>query len=157
MDLPHWALGLRHPLSVEVVDGPPVHPHSTPPWLIVRYEHPARETQPPLTLTWYHGGKQPSLLDDELKAKWKSGVLFVGNKGMVLADYGRRTLLPDKDFAGFAPPQPFVKDSIGHHSEWIAAVKTGGATTCPFDYSGPLTEAALLGNVAYRVGKKLEW
>jgi hypothetical protein len=37
------------------------------------------------------------------------------------------------------------------------ACKTGALTTCPFDYSGPLTETALLGNVAFRVGKKLEW
>ena len=41
--------------------------------------------------------------------------------------------------------------------EWIEAIKTGGTTTCRFDYSGPLTETALLGNVAFRVGKKLEW
>ncbi|HYV29299.1 MAG TPA: Gfo/Idh/MocA family oxidoreductase [Candidatus Eisenbacteria bacterium] len=157
MDLPHWALDLRQPLSAEVVDGPPLHPDSTPPWLIVRYEHPARGEQPPVTLTWYHGGKQPSVLPDELKPKWKSGVLFIGSKGMLLADYGKRALLPEKDFAGFVPPAPFIKDSIGHHNEWIAACKTGGPTSCSFDYSGPLTETALLGNVAYRVGKKLEW
>jgi len=157
MDLPHWALDLRSPLTVEVVDGPPVHPESTPPWLIVRYEHPARGEQPPVALTWYHGGKQPALLADELKAKWKSGVLFVGNKGMLLADYGKRVLLPEKDFVGFTPPTPFIKDSIGHHKEWIEACKTGALTTCNFDYSGPLTETALLGNVAFRVGKKLEW
>ena len=47
--------------------------------------------------------------------------------------------------------------SIGHHEEWIQAAKTGGPTTCDFDYSGWLTEANHLGNVAYRVGKKLEW
>ena len=27
----------------------------------------------------------------------------------------------------------------------------------PFSYSGPLSETLALGNVAYRVGKKLEW
>jgi hypothetical protein len=157
MDLPYWALGLSQPLSVEPVDGPPVHPESTPPWLIVRYEYPARGDNPPVQLTWYHGGKQPALLSTDQAAKWKSGVLFVGKKGMLLADYGRRALLPEKDFEGFAAPAPFIKDSIGHHQEWIQGCKTGGTTTCPFDYSGPLTESALLGNVAYRVGQKLEW
>jgi len=157
LDLPHWALGLSRPLTVEPVDGPPVHPESTPPWLIMRYHYPARGESPPLQLTWYHGGKQPALLSTEQAAQWKSGVLFVGSKGMLLADYGRRTLLPEKDFDGFTPPTPFLKDSIGHHREWIEACKNGNPTTCPFDYSGPLTEAALLGNVAYRVGKKLEW
>jgi predicted dehydrogenase len=157
MDLPHWALELTHPISVEPVDGPPVHAESTPPWLIVRYDYPERGIKPAVRLTWYHGGKQPSSLSAEQAAKWKSGVLFVGEKGTLLADYGRHVLLPESDFEGFKPPAPFIKDSIGHHREWIEACKTSGPTTCQFDYSGPLTEAALLGNVAYRVGRKLEW
>jgi len=157
MDLPFWALSLRSPLTVEAIEGPPVHPESTPPWLVVRYEYPARATQPPVTLTWYHGSKHPSILPKDQYEQYKSGVLFVGEKGMLLSNYSSHVLLPEKDFADFTPPQPFIKNSIGHHKEWIEACKTGGPTTCGFDYSGPLTEAALLGNVAYRVGKKLDW
>jgi predicted dehydrogenase len=168
MDLPHWALGLRYCSSVEVVDGPPVHPESVPLWLILRYEYPARGNQPPVKLTWYHGGKQPEILPSILpeetdkkgnkkKADWPSGILFIGTKGMILANYGRHVLLPQKNFAGFEPPKPFIADSIGHHKEWIEACKTGGTTTCNFDYSGALAETVLLGNVAYRTGKKLEW
>ena len=160
MDLPHWALGLRQPLTAEVVDGPPVHAESVPPWLIVRYSYPAREAQPPVKLTWYHGGKQPPMLPDLLGDRpetWKSGVLFVGAKGRLLSDYSRHALLPEKDFRGFVPPPPSIPESIGHHQEWIQACKTGGRTTCGFDYSGPLTEAVLLGNVAYRVESRLEW
>ena len=77
--------------------------------------------------------------------------MFVGTKGTLLADYSRHLLLPEADFAGFEPPKPFITDSIGHHKEWIQACKTGDSTTCSFDYSGPLTEAALLGNVAFRI------
>ncbi|HYV28312.1 MAG TPA: Gfo/Idh/MocA family oxidoreductase [Candidatus Eisenbacteria bacterium] len=160
MDLPHWALGLRVPISAEVVEGPPVHAESTPPWLIVRYQYAARASQPAVTLTWYHGGKypQPPILSPELGEKWKGGgVLFVGKKGMLLSDYNNHVLLPEKDFEGFVPPKPSIPDSIGHHAEWIDACKTGASTTCNFDYSGALTEAALLGNVAYRVGQKIEW
>ena len=76
---------------------------------------------------------------------------------MLLADYGNHRLLPEKDYAGFLPPEPFIPNSIGHHNEWIAACKTEGPTTCNFDYAGALTETILLGNVAFRVGKKLEW
>ena len=47
--------------------------------------------------------------------------------------------------------------SLGHHAEWVHACKTGDPTLCNFDYSGKLIEHNLLGNVAYRTGKKLEW
>lgn len=39
----------------------------------------------------------------------------------------------------------------------MAACKTGSPTGCNFDYAGALTETVLLGNVAFRTGKKLEW
>jgi predicted dehydrogenase len=163
MDLPFWALGLKYPLSVEPVSGPPVHPESTPPWLIVRYEFPARKDAhiklplPALRLTWYHGGKRPEIVSDELFAKYKSGVLFVGEKGMLVSDYSKHALLTEDKFKDFAAPPPFIPNSIGHHKEWTQAIKTRGMTTCHFGYSGPLTETALLGNVAYRVGKRLDW
>ncbi len=66
-------------------------------------------------------------------------------------------LLPEAKFKGFEPPKPFIKNSIGHHKEWVEACKTGGETTCNFDYAGALTEAVLLGNVSYRCGKPLTW
>lgn len=159
MDLPFWALELKYPTSAEA-EGPEVNELSTPPWLIVRYQFPAlKKGGNPLALTWYHGGKQPGpdLLPPQLAEKWKSAVLFVGEKGQILADYNRRVLLPEKEFANFQAPAKTIPDSIGHHNEWIAACKGQGTTTCPFDYSGPLSETALLGNVAFRTGQKIVW
>nr|CAA9241104.1 GH109 [uncultured Armatimonadetes bacterium] len=156
MDLPHWALDLRHPLTVEA-EGPPVNRETTPAWLIVRYTYPSRGAKPPVRLTWYNGGKRPPHFAEGKLPKWSDGTLFVGGKGMLLANYDRHVLLPEKDFADFKRPAPYIPNSIGHHAEWIAACKNGGPTTCNFDYSGALTEAVLLGNVAYRAGKKLEW
>ncbi len=156
MDLPFWALGLRHPTSIEA-EGPPVDPETCPVKLIVRYEFPARGDQPGLKLSWYDGENRPPILAERGLPTWGSGVLFVGGEGMLLADYGRRELYPKEKFAGFQAPEPTIPDSIGHHKEWIEACKTGGPTTCNFDYSGALTEAVLLGAVAYRVGKRIEW
>lgn len=156
MDLPHWALKLRHPTTIEA-EGPPVLPENTPAWLIVRYEYPPRNGMPPVKLTWYNSGKRPPQVLEGKVPNWGGGILFVGEKGMILSDYGRHILLPEKDYKGYVPPAPTIPDSIGHHLEWIQACKTGGPTTCNFDYSGALTEAVLLGNVAYRVGKKLYW
>jgi len=156
VDLAFWALKLRHPVSVEA-EGSPLHPESCAQWIIARYEFPARENLPPVRLTWYDGGKQPSLLNEAKLPPWKAGVLFVGDKGLLMADYGQRKLFPEEKFKGFQPPKPTISDSIGHHQEWVMACKKGSPTTCNFDYSGPLTEAALLGIAAYRSGEKFQW
>jgi predicted dehydrogenase len=156
MDLPFWALKLRAPTTIEA-EGPPVHPETTPAWLLVRYQFPARGPLPAIQLTWYNGGKQPELVKEANLPQWSNGVLFVGSKGMLLADYNRRLLLPEKDYAGFEPPARYLPDSIGHHAEWIAACKGRAPALCNFGYSGPLTETILLGNVAYRSGSRLEW
>ncbi|MSU41306.1 MAG: Gfo/Idh/MocA family oxidoreductase [Pedosphaera sp.] len=156
-DLAHWALELSHPLTVHA-EGAKASDELVTVAMKVRYEYPARGNKPPVKLTWYQGGEKPALLTEEQKKQWGSGVLFVGAKGMLLADYGRIVLLPEEGFKGFVRPKPFIPDSIGHHAEWIKACKEGGQTTCNFGYSGPLTECALLGIVSHRVGnKKLEW
>ena len=76
---------------------------------------------------------------------------------MLLSDYGKHVLLPEDKFKDFKRPDPSIPKSLGHHAEWVDACKTGKPTTCNFEYSGALTEANHLGNVAYRLGKKLEW
>ena len=83
--------------------------------------------------------------------------MFHGDKGKLLATYGNYTLLPADQFTGFKPPEPTIPKSLGHYNEWIKACKEGTPTTCAFDYSGPLTETVLLGNVAYRSGAEIEW
>src|SRR5262249_52772087 len=88
---------------------------------------------------------------------WGLGILFVGDKGMLAADYDHYQLFPKDKFAGFQAPPATIPRSIGHWNEWAQACKTGGPTTCNFDYSGALTETILLGVVAYRTGKRLEW
>ncbi len=151
-DLAFWALKLRHPTTVEA-EGP-VHAESAARWTIARQQYPARGELPPVTLTWYSGGGFPAFMKEGKIPQWGNAVLFIGSKGMLIADYGRHQLLPEEEFVDFKRPDPFIADSIGHHREWIEACKTGGPTTCNFDYSGALTEAALLCNVALRTGKK---
>jgi predicted dehydrogenase len=162
MDLPFWALKLRHPTRV-VAEGSKPHPETAARWLKVAYDFPARGPGlPAVKLTWYdggekYGGKKPALLTEGKVPKWPDGVLFVGEKGMLLADYGNRKLLPEKAFAGFVPPKKTIPASIGHYKEWVEACKSGGPTTCNFDYAGALTEAVLLGTVSYRLGKPITW
>jgi predicted dehydrogenase len=156
IDLPFWALGLKAPGTIEAF-GPAPHPEIAPASMRVVYEYGPRDEAPPLRLTWYQGSEKPQPWQDRAIPRWDSGVLFVGSKGMLLADYGKHTLLPEDRFRDFRRPEPSIPKSLGHHAEWIHACKTGAPTTCHFGYSGWLTEANHLGNVAYRAGKKLEW
>ena len=83
MDLPFWALGLRHPTSVEA-EGPEVHPETAPLGLIVRYGFPARGSAPALKLTWYSDQMVPNRIADERVPG--SGIMFVGSEGKRFAD-----------------------------------------------------------------------
>ena len=165
IDLPWWALKLHTPLTCEA-EGPKADQVACPPWLKVTWEHPPRKgveeaLDAPVKLVWYHGGRdkkyRPSIDTGVDLTKWFNGILFVGEKGMLLADYGKRILLPSDKFKGHKPPEQWIKRSIGHHREWLNAAKTGVESLCNFEYSGSLIEHNLLGSVAYRVGKKLEW
>jgi predicted dehydrogenase len=156
IDLPFWALNLKAPLTIEA-SGPAPHAEIAPASMQVKYEYAARDDMPAVEVNWYQGVNKPDLWKSGAIPQWGSGVLFVGDDGMLLSDYGKNVLLPEDKFSDFTPPEPYIAPSMGHHAEWIHAAKTGAPTTCNFEYAGWLTEANHLGNVAYRVGKKLEW
>jgi predicted dehydrogenase len=156
IDLPFWALGLEVPSTIEA-GGPPPHPELAPASMQARYEYRARGGQPAVTLTWYQGTNKPELWTSHDIPQWPSGVLFVGEHGMILADYEKHVVLLPDSAERFERPPASIPKSLGHHEEWIHACKTGAPTTCHFGYAGLLTEANHLGNVAFRTGKKIEW
>ena len=169
IDLPYWALELRRPTSV-VSEGPEPDPVGCPPWQQVTWEHPARDGDGPhhaeCKVVWYHGSEgmkrraaylQPKIGKDTDLGKWGIGVAFIGDRGVLVTDYGKMVLSPSADFADVPRPEVTIEPSLGHYKEWIHAAKTGGESLCNFDYSGALIEHNLLGNVAHRAGKKLQW
>lgn len=154
MDLPFWALDLKYPTHCST-EGPPVHPETCPIGLIVHLDFPARDGKSPVKMTWYDGNMIPREINGQRVPP--NGVMFVGSEGMMFADYSNYRLFPSEKFAGFEPPPKTIPPSIGHHAEWIKACKEGTPTLCNFDYSGPLTESVLLGNIAYRCEQAIEW
>ena len=160
MDCPYWALDLKYPTTVEA-EGDPHKPESAPSWEIVRYEFPARGDMPPVKVTWYDGGKRPSedLIEGE-KMK-EGGALFIGDKGKLYSphDYGgEHILLPRDTYKDFKNPPETLTRSPGHHKDFIEACKSPDRPACSdFSYAGPFAEMVLLGVVAFRTGKKLEW
>jgi predicted dehydrogenase len=155
-DLPFWALKLDAPRTIEAFGIPP-HPEIAPASMTAVYEYGPREEMPACTLTWYQGTHKPEIWKEGGIPQWSNGVLFIGDDGMVLSDYRKHVLLPEEKFADFKRPDPFIPDSPGQHEEWLIACRDGTETGSPFSYAGLLTEANHLGNVAYRVGKKLKW
>lgn len=162
MDLPYWALGLKHPSTV-FAKGPEVHPDGAPQWCMAEYTFAATKDRPELKFFWSDGGKHHAKVQGMVDAKgkpiteWSPGALFVGDDGMLGANYREHQLFPLDKFADYQRPAPSIPASIGHWNEWVEAIKTGSPTTCNFGYAGPLTEHILLGVLAYRTGQKIEW
>ncbi|MEC7564604.1 MAG: Gfo/Idh/MocA family oxidoreductase [Planctomycetota bacterium] len=162
MDLVHWALELQNPVSVKA-QGPEPDPVTTPSWCVVDYQYPKRGKKPPVHLTWYDSGRRPDILSS-LKDKqgeplnpWSSGQLFIGSSGMILSDYSNHRVFHEGVEVEPKRPEPWIPDSIGHHAEWLAAIREQGKTTCNFHYSGGLTESVLLGTVAFQSGEEIKW
>jgi predicted dehydrogenase len=161
MDMAYWALDLKLPTTCEAA-GTPVNPDTCPQWLTAEWDHPANDWRPAVKIYWYDGGKKPGMPSKTFdRDELFKGVLFKGDKGWLLADYGYRILMPrvENDMTQYSSPKPtnLIPPSPGHHKEWIIGCKTGKPTLCNFDYSGALIENNMLALVAYRVGKKLQW
>ncbi|HXG63257.1 MAG TPA: Gfo/Idh/MocA family oxidoreductase [Planctomycetota bacterium] len=175
MDAAFWGLNLRYPTRVEA-EGDPLLPETGPKWMTVKLDFPARGEQPPLKFIWYDGKKSdsegretPNLPPAELA----KGVKITNNGNIIVGDKGTIVVLDeqtgnwkavidgkvlDKKELDIKQTLPRVPgDMGGHHGEWIAACKGGPKSLGDFSYSGPFTETVLIGIVAFRTGKALDW
>lgn len=173
IDIPFKALGLKYPTAVECSVGsvfkqmwtPEYLPEGCPPSSFVSIKFDATEiNQSPLTMEWSDGGIRPAHpdlipADDFLGDPGNgNGVMMIGEEGIITTGvYGYNPRLYRKGEAVVTYDQP--KDSEaenGHQRKWIDAIKAGfnseahKALTSSFDYSGPLTETVLMGNIAIR-------
>lgn len=152
------ALQLGAPTRVDVEEAA-TNPETAPVSSVITYRFPKTAfTQADLDLVWWDGLKHPPL--DRLQAPSsftmsKNGILFVGEKGNLYVEYDRGPFLwPESTFRDFSIEHEPADD---HYMQWTNACKGDGKATCPFSYAGPLTEAVLLGNVALRVGRGIQW
>jgi len=152
MNVAFWALKLGAPQSVEA-ECSGMKPEAFPEWSIIRFSFPQRGDLPPVKLVWYDGGKRAPAELFGGGTVGDSGTLFLGDKGRIFND----RLGPDKDFANYKYPTPTQTRYDDVQKDWIAAVKQNRPAGCRFEYSAPMTEAYLLGNIALKVGKKIEW
>ncbi|MEZ6017891.1 MAG: Gfo/Idh/MocA family oxidoreductase [Planctomycetota bacterium] len=151
VDLVHWALELGRPSAVTSV-GPEVHPDGTPAWLHTTWEHPAAKGRPAVAVHWWDGGKRPEIA----REGWNDCHIWVGSKGRIYSTYSKHEVVLDDPDAAYEAPKQTLAKSRGHYVEWIQEIQGGERTSCPFDYSAPLTEAVLLATVAFRAGAPLK-
>ena len=177
MDFPVWALELGLPTKVETRHT--LWGGDTDPWdykrpevltsyplAAITYYEFGNAKDGPVRIVWQDGGLAPptvpNLPADRIMEE-EGGVLYTGDKGMLLHDtYGSKpTLIGAEAVArGAKIPQslPRIIDGAkGHENNWIRAIRGEEKISNPFETSGPLTEAMLLGVVAMYSGKPITY
>lgn len=171
-NLPFMALNLEYPTSVEA-SSDTLNPETYPAWTSVVLDFPKREKMPPCKFFWYEGKKDgkknlPPVALFHGEKPPGSGSIIVGEKGVMYSasDYGGSfKLLPAEKFKDVdlsKIPESLPRNGggdVGQKKEWVEAIKANKPQVAlsNFDYAGLLTETILLGNVALRAGKKLDW
>lgn len=157
-----FCLNLDAPYAVEAQSSP-VNNETMPKWQIITYYFPARGTRPEVKLMWYDGGKMPSRPEEleQDRELGDNGILFVGDKGKILCGgwSGPPRIIPEMKMKEYSRPEKTLPRSVGHHQEWIQACKDNNpeGALAGFAYSGPFTESLLVGNLAVRLQKRVEW
>ena len=130
---------------------------------IIAYEFPAKGNRGPITMNWYSGTEHiprpPELESDENPIR--TGAVVMGDKGTIVYGShgaGQVRLIPEAKMLAYKKPAPTIPRAKEHHHDWLDAIRTGRKAGSDFSYGGPLTEIALLGVIAIKMGgTKLEW
>ena len=163
MDLLWNCVDAKLPTTAEA-KGEKFNPDVTPVTCESHFDHPANDWRGPIRISWYQGGAMPQSPKEFIDLnKIDHGVLFKGTQGFLVASFDNRLLFPYGKEADMSYYKPRAKDQmlppLGHfQQQWIDACKNPSLkTACDFEYSGNMIEQLLLGLVAYRAGKKLEY
>lgn len=152
------ALKLKAPISVEATSSRS-NKETYPLASRITFQFPSDTGNKTIKLTWYDGGLKPERPDEmpDGAKMGDNGLIIKGTQGLLFSDWNRWRLFPDKLNSDFGNPTKRLSRSPGHHNEWIQACKGGPIPGSSFDWAGPLTEAALLGNIAlqYELRDKL--
>jgi predicted dehydrogenase len=161
LDSACWALDLAAPESVEFSPAGPMDEQIVPHGCLGLYRFGPRGDMPPVTVNWYDGGLRPPLPEaaGEGVVLPPRGVLFVGDNGLILTGGagGTPRLLPAERQAGYVKPPQKLPRSNGHHRDWLDACKGGPPASSHFEYGARLTELALLGVLALRLTRRIDW
>lgn len=171
LDIPKYVLGLGYPTSVRVDNSinfreeTDARKRSRGAGTYV-YQFPASGGKPPVTVYWYEGGHQPRLPETVAagrKSGNEGGCLLVGSRNTLFSP-GMRPTSPSlvKDWEAIRreglPPKKTPR-AVGNPVKELFTAIRGGIPQCGsnFDYAVPLTEMVILGTIAMRSGKTVEY
>lgn len=128
----------------------------------IRWEFPARGNMDPVALYWYDGGLRPPRppeLDEDGIDLENVGLLFIGDKGKILAGFQGQDprLIPSRRMDEFEEPPRTLERPIGELDQFIRACKGGQPSDASFESVHPFSETVSIGNIALRVPGKLNW
>jgi hypothetical protein len=133
----------------------------------VRFRYPARGDRPTVDLVWHEGGMHPPTppeLEEDHKELPAEGMMFVGDKGKILAGFRVENprLIPERRMSGYPAPEPPRRQQRqpGETSpgirQWMAACKGDKTQSAgSFLNAWPISEAVNLYAVALRTRRRL--
>jgi predicted dehydrogenase len=164
MDMPYWALDLKSPASV-VAESAGGNDQSGPDWAVITYRFPAGDYSSELQYVWYDGGRMPA--DDVIEGAGMSAaemakkfdLVMIGTKGKLFFKRSSTDWItsPASLLEDFDPPAPTIPRVQDEDAEWIDACRGGPQALSNFTLAGPFTEMVLLGNLAVRLDRPIEW
>lgn len=152
MNVIFWALELGMPNHVEVIETSGMKPEMFPDWSIIRFDFPEKAGRSAMSIYWYDGNK-PFL--DSVEGPQRGGTLIIGTRGR--ASVGGRPVGGEYEGKEYQFPAQTIRRRKEIHAEWVDCIYENRPTGCPFEYSGPFTAAYLLGNIALKTGRALNW
>lgn len=173
INLPWRALQLGPPRRVTVKMAEPLK-DSYPSATDFCWEFAARGQFAPVTVWWHDGVKAgpPEELGKELLSTYEkvptNGVLFAGEAGLLYSDAwgvgGMVKMKGESDCKAVLQhqackpvPATLPRAPKNHVQEWLDACKSGPGTFQGFVSSADIAEVAMVGMVALRYGKPIEW
>jgi hypothetical protein len=165
MDGIFWALHAFDPYAVEAVKVEGLTDDMFPKSSTIKWEYKAKGNRPAFVSWWYDGEHKPPRpegLPEDYELD-ESGNVFVGTRATILVegDYGDRPrIIPEEKAKEIGKPRQMLERSPGHYKEWVMAANGEQPANYPrsnFLYAGPMTEVILLGNLAMKAGKRMEY
>jgi len=160
MDPALWFLDIRRPSSVHSI-GPMPNTESYPLWSEIHYRFPPSVHTGPdgVEVVWCDGKRMPEQAFGEfgVKKPYGNASLFVGaSKALMVSPYESCRLF-ERGKGEVKIELPLVS-ALSHWHQFVDACFGRAHTQASFAYAAPLSEVALLGNVAMEFpGQRLRW